>query len=201
MILRKYTPHDETEWLRCRMAAFLDCSYYDDIVRERPVYQNPSLCIVAVENGKIIGFLDAEYERSPGEVCYLKGGRGAVLWNLGVLPEYRNQAVAAKMWQYVRETLVQNGITRFEVWTQDDKPANTWYQKQGFLQKEAYLNAYIKGTPKDDTIRRFLNLDTAGDIYGVRCLNFEAPIERKAELQKICFRLHEVRVYELELQQ
>lgn len=27
--------------------------------------------------------------------------------------------------------------------------------------------------------------------------NFEAPIERKEELSKICYRLHEVRVYEI----
>lgn len=197
IIIRNYTREDETAWLRCRLASFLDCSYCDDVERKRPEYQNPSLCLVADDNRKIVGFLDVEYECTPGDVCYLEGGLGAVIWNLGVLPEYRKQSLASKMWESAKSALVQRGIVRFEVWTQDDKPANTWYQKQGFELKGAYLNAFVRGTAKDEIIRRFVNLNCIGNIMGIRCLNFEAPIERKAELQKICYRLHEVRVYEL----
>ena len=112
------------------------------------------------------------------------------------MQEYRRQGIATKLWISAREKLSASGIKRFEVWTQDDIASNGWYEGHGFKFKEAYLNAYIRGVPKDDIIKKYINLEHLGDIHGVRCFNFEAPIERKAELAEICYRLHEVRIYE-----
>ncbi|MEK4509014.1 GNAT family N-acetyltransferase [Paenibacillus sp. FSL K6-2524] len=199
MIIRDYEEQDETGWVRCRVISFLDCSYFDDIRREKETYEKPSICLVAEENGTIVGFIDVEYEESIGDVCYLKGGIGATIWHLGVLPEYRHLGVATRLLESIKERLLQIGINRIEVWTQDDELSNRWYIKQGFVMKEAYLNAYIKGLKEDDVIKKYLNLDSVGDIYGIRNINFEAPIERKSELLPLCYRLHEVRVYELAL--
>ena len=164
---------------------------------EKEIYKNPSICLVAEENHEVIGLIDVEYEQNIGDVCCFKGELGATIWHLGVLPEYRSQGVATKLWNMAKAMLLHKSIKRFEVWTQDDIAANIWYQKQGFKIKDAYLNAFIKGTKKDEIIKKFINLDNAGTIYGIRCFNFEAPIERKEELQQICYRLHEVRGYEL----
>ena len=68
---------------------------------------------------------------------------GAVIWHLGVLPEYRFKGIATKLWNMAKQMLIDKGIKRCEVWTQDDIPANKWYAKQGFIFKEAYLNAFI----------------------------------------------------------
>lgn len=197
MIFRDYKEQDEEGWVRCRVISFLDCSYFDDIKKEKEKYDNPSICLVAEENGTIVGFLDVEFETAIGDVCYLEGDLGATLWHLGVLPEYRKEGVATKLYEIMKDQLIQKGIKRIEVWTQDDKSANRWYQKQGFQQKEAYLNAYIHGTSKDEIFRKYINLDNMGDIFGIRGFNFEAPIERKEELIPYCYRLHEVKVYEL----
>jgi ribosomal protein S18 acetylase RimI-like enzyme len=197
MIIRDYKVQDETGWVRCRAISFLDCSYFDDVKREKEVYENPSVCLVAEENATIIGFIDVEYEKSIGEVCYLKGDIGATIWNLGVLPEYRKEGVAWKLFEKAKERLLQQGIKRIEVWTQDDEESNNWYLKQGFIQKEAYLNAYMRGTKKEEYIQKIINLDNLGEIYGIRTFNFEAPVERKEELLPLCYRLHEVRVYEV----
>lgn len=197
LIIRRYEENDELGWIRCRLLSFLDSSYFDDIRREKEVYDNPSICLVAEENDEIVGIIDVEYEKSKGDVCYLQGELGATIWHLGVLPEYRSKGVATKLWNKVKDELTSEGIKRFEVWTQDDIAANKWYEKQGFQFKEAYLNAFIKGAPKDDIIKKYINLSNIGNIYGVRCFNFEAPIERKEELEQICYRLHEVKIYEL----
>ncbi|WP_066716268.1 GNAT family N-acetyltransferase [Clostridium sp. Marseille-P299] len=199
MIFRDYVKEDEEGWIRCRVISFLDCSYFDDIKKEKETYENPSISLVAEENGVIVGFIDVEYETSTGDVCYIKGDIGATIWHLGVLPEYRNKGVARQLFEIVRDRLIQNGIKRIEVWTQDDEMSNQWYKNQGFELKEAYLNAFIRGTGRDDIIKKFINLENIGDIYGVRSFNFEAPIERKEELIPVCYRLHEVRVYELML--
>lgn len=197
MIIRNYRKEDEAGWLKCRVLSFLDISYYDDIMRKKDTYNNPSISLVAEEEGVIVGFMDMEYEIETGDTCYLKGEKGAVIWNLGVLPEYRNKGVASMLFDKAKGMLEVHGIKRIEVWTQDDELPNRWYRKKGFELREAYLNAYVKGTVNNLIIKEYINLDKIGPIYGVRNINFEAPIERKDELLPICYRLHEVRVYEL----
>lgn len=78
-----------------------------------------------------------------------------------------------------KEKLKENTIERIEVWTQYDVAANNWYSNQGFIFKEAYLNAFVKGTIKDKMITKVLNVESVGEVYGIRNINFEAPIERK----------------------
>lgn len=197
MTIREYRTEDETAWVRCRLISFLDSSYFDDVRKEKETYENPSISLVAEENGTIVGFIDVEYELKGGEVCYLKGEMGSVIWNMGVLPEYRSKGIASKLFQGVKEILRDKGIKRYEAWTQDDIEANHWYIKQGFIMREAYLNAFIKGSLGDEIINNYINTKDIGKIYGIRNFNFEAPIGRKEELLPICYRLHEVRVYEL----
>lgn len=196
MIIREYVNKDETGWVRCRLLSFLDCSYFDDVRKTKETYEHPSICLIAEDNGQIVGLIDVEYEENEGDVCSLPGGLGATIWHLGILPECRGQGIATKLWDTSKQTLIEKGIKHFEVWTQDDIASNKWYEQQGFQLKEAYLNAFFRGVPKDDIIKKYVNLDNLGDIYGIRCFNFEAPIERKDELSQFCYRLHEVRLYE-----
>jgi ribosomal protein S18 acetylase RimI-like enzyme len=197
MEYREYTASDENGWVQCRLLSFLDCSYYDDVRITKETYIHPSVCYIAEENDTIVGFIDVEYERKAGDVCYFDGEPGAVVWHLGVLPEYRRKGVAKKLWATAKAALVELGVKRFEVWTQDDIVSNEWYVSQGFVFREAYLSAYIRGSAEDDVIKKYINLNNAGEILGVRSFNFEAPLERKKELEQVCYRLHEVRVYEL----
>lgn len=199
MEIREYKNEDKNSWIRCRVISFMDSSYYDDIQNFRAEYDNPSIELVAANNDDIVGFLDVEYENKPGDVCYFKGEKGGVIWNLGVLPEFRKQKIATKLWDKAKEIFINRGIRRIEVWTQDDVAATKWYLKQGFEMKEAYLNAFIKGTKKSPILQKYINFNSIGEIYGIRSFNFEAPIERKKELEKICYRLHEVRIYEMHL--
>ena len=199
MEIRKYKDTDKNSWIRCRVISFMDSSYYDDVQNFREKYENPSVKLVAIDNNNVVGFLDVEYENEPGDVCYFKGQKGGVIWHLGVLPEYRNQKIATMLWNKAKEMLINESVKRIEVWTQDDKPATKWYVKQGFQMKEAYLNAFVRGNEKTPIIQKYINFNSIGEIYGIRSLNFEAPIERKSELEKVCYRLYEVRVYEVYL--
>lgn len=196
--IRAYQDTDETGWVRCRVISFLDSSYYDDVKREKEQYDHASICLVAEHDNQIIGFIDVEYEENIGEVCYLKGSLGANIWNLGVLPEYRNRCIAQMLWEQAKELLIEKGIQRVELWTQDDLPANKWYEKQGFKSIESYLNVFAYGDYKDKS-KSYINHKILGKTLGIRCLNFEAPIERKQEFISLGKRVHEVQLYELKL--
>ncbi|CAM3012162.1 GNAT family N-acetyltransferase [Hathewaya histolytica] len=136
MYIRGYERSDEQSWIRCRVVSFMDSSYFDYVQNFREEYNNPALRLIAIDNNQVIGFLDIEYEENLGDVCYFEGDLGGVMWNLGVLPEYRHKNVATNLWCKAKSILKDLGIKRVEVWTQDDKASNRWYIKQGFKLKK-----------------------------------------------------------------
>ena len=197
MTIRKYTRKDEREWLRCRVLSFLDCSYYNDVLTRRNEYENDSVCLVAEEEGKIIGLIDAEIEKEASSLCVAGNQKGAVIWNLAVLPEYRRKHVAVSLWNEVRKQLMKKEIQYCEVWTQEDEAANRWYAAQGFhnVKEKNWLRCYAHPSKAD----WFLNRENVGPIYGVEEMIFEVTPSRRDEIAEYCYRIDEVRLYAIEL--
>ncbi len=197
MRIREYAKSDELGWLRCRVLSFLDCSYYNDVLTHREIYKNDSICLVAEEDGKIIGLIDAEIEKEPGDLCVAGKQRGAVIWHLAVLPEYRRRHAAASLWEEVKKQLINQEIRYCEVWTQEDEAANHWYLAQGFsnIREKNWLRCYARPSKAD----WFLNRKNVGEIYGVEEMIFEAEPSRRREISEYCYRIDEVRLYAREL--
>ncbi len=191
MIIREYQDAEEQAWLRCRMAAFLDCSYYNDVKQKKDGYEHPAISLVAEQDGRMIGFAEAELDS--GDLCLTDRGRGAVLWHLGVLPEFRNRGAAQALWLELKEQLQAQEVRFCEVWTQEDVPANRFYQKMGFVLDEArtWLRCYVQGRQ----CGKLLDQSAAGGIYGPEQLVFDAPLEQKEKWREICCRMDEVRLY------
>jgi len=188
MKIRKYVKSDEKEWLKCRLLSFYDSSYYDNIVHQKDEYGSNDINLVATDNDMIIGFIDIEIEKKQKEICNHEGELGGMIWDLGVLPEYRNKKIATLLLEKAIKIAKCRNIFRFEAWTQDDVPANKWYKNQNFKYIKGYLNVF--GGAR-------LVADDVGEILGVRSVNFEAALERKSELIEKFDRIHEVRLYEL----
>ncbi|HPJ88675.1 MAG TPA: GNAT family N-acetyltransferase [Thermotogota bacterium] len=194
MKIRAYKASDEQQWLKCRLLSFYDCSYCDDVIHEKPVYDNQVIDLVAVEDEQIVGFIEVEIEKKCKDVCYLDGELGGNIWNIGVLPEYRRDRVATQLLDEAVRIAKGFGIARFEAWTQDDVAANRWYERSGFLFIESYLTVYASWRECEENK---LITEHIGEIYGVRELNFEAPISRKDEVLEKYSKVHEVKLYEL----
>lgn len=189
MEIRPYKKSDEKAWLRCRLLSFYDTSYYDHVIHEKDdTYSDKDINLVALENEQVIGFIDIEVETQPNQVCNTEGALGAMIWDFGVLPEYRQEKIGSALFERALTSLKEKGINRLQAWTQDDLAANAWYKAKGFKYLKGYLNVF--GAVH-------LTEDQVGDILGVRSINFEADLDRKEELQKRFKRIHEVRLYEL----
>lgn len=195
MIVRTYRETDEKEWLKCRLLSFYDSSYCEDIVHQKPIYNSEMIDLVAENEDHIVGFIEIEIEKNVREVCYLEGELGGVIWNIGVLPEYQRSDVATNLLKEAIERAKLKKISRFEAWTQDDIASNLWYEKKGFYFIESYLNVYA--TWKECKENQLINSENMGESFGVRVLNFEAPIHRKEEVLKKYSKVHEVKLYEL----
>ncbi len=190
MVIRTYRDSDEHGWLGCRAVSFLDCSYFNDVKREKGSYPHPSVDLVAVDNGNIIGLLSAELDSCELSINI---GRGAIIWHMAVLPEYRNRGVATKLWKTARRMMLAQGISYCELWTQEDMAANEFYRSIGFslVQDHTWIRCYARGAE----CLPLLNSEAIGNIYGPEELVFGAPANRKDELGRHCYRIDEVRLY------
>lgn len=191
MIIRRYEDKDNLGWVRCRVLSFLDSAYFDNVLREKEHYDNPSLELVAEVDGMIVGLLDIEYEIEKGTVCYYTNELGGVIWHLAVLPEYRNRGLATLLLNKAIDILRTKGIKRLEAWTRDDKRVNDWYKKRGFSCKEQYLHVYTEGNECDEITKSKIE-----KLYICNCFAHYVG-ENKEEIKKTFKRVHECNLYEL----
>jgi len=191
MIIREYRKSDEREWLRCRVVSFLDCSYWNDVKTAKEEYPHPGISLIAKENGMIIGLIDIELDSD--DLSCTDKGRGAIIWHMAVLQEYRRTGTARKLWEYALKELHTRGIQYCEVWTQDDVAANSFYHSIGFRMEDSqtWIRCYAEGKQCNE----LLNHAAIGAIYGPEELVFDAPASRKKGLQGLCYRINEVRLY------
>lgn len=193
MRIREYTALDEKGWIRCRVVSFLDCSYCSDVKTEKETYLQPSVCLVAEDHGQIIGLIDCELDSY--DLACNGDERGAIIWNLAVLPEYRRKGVAKQLWDEMKKRLVSEGIRYCEVWTQEDEPANCFYRGMGFTQEHA--QTWLRCHANAAGIERMLSGDAMDGIFGVEELTFNAPVMRRDELMPLCDSIDEVRLYSI----
>ena len=160
--IRSYAFADEFSWLRCRLLAFFDTAYFDDVLRDKPVYQNPSIELVAVIENQVVGLIDIEYETSPGSICSTTAAAtpalAGMIWHIAVHPDYRRQGIGETLLNEAKQAALAKNLTRLEAWTRDDPFVNSWYQRQGFIKKDAYYHVYMNG----EEIRDLLNTNMQG---------------------------------------
>ena len=145
MEIREYDATDEQGWLRCRVLSFLDTAYFDNVLKEKEQYENPSIELVAVEDNQIVGLLDIEYEVAEGTVCSRGKGLGGMIWHIAVHPDYRRKGIATKLLRTGEQLAKETELNRLEAWTRDDKWVNSWYEISGFQLVDSYLHVYMEG--------------------------------------------------------
>ncbi len=193
MKVREYKDTDNLQWVRCRILSFLDSVYFDNVLREKEHYENPSIELVAEVDGKIIGLIDIEYETEKGTVCDNTDELGAMIWHLAVLPEYRKLGIATLLLGEAINMLQIKEIKKLEAWTRDDKWVNDWYKNRGFTLKESYLHVYAEGNECDKITQSKIN-----ELF--ICNSFAHYIgEDNETIKKEFKRVHECNLYELVL--
>lgn len=107
MLIRPYQESDEIGWLRCRVLAFLDTAYFDNVLNKKEIYDNPSIELVAEVDGKIVGLIDVELEDTPGTVCSSPSTKSGMIWHIAVHPDYRRNGIGNLLLQEVEKRLVE----------------------------------------------------------------------------------------------
>jgi ribosomal protein S18 acetylase RimI-like enzyme len=133
-IVRDYTPADERMWVHCRALAFLDTSYFDDVVTSKPDCQ-AGLQLVATNGTDLVGVLDASIDGDAGTID-----------TLAVHPDHRRRGIAGGLWREISARLLAGGVSSVDAWTRDDERTLAWYRAHGFHERSRYLHVYASTT-------------------------------------------------------
>lgn len=149
MIIRNYLPEDEQGWLRCRVLAFLNTAYYDNVLNKKEHYDNPAIQLVAEIDDVIVGLIDVEYELKEGTVCSRGQGLGGMIWHIAVHPDYTRRGIGEALLLAAEKEAQAKNLNRFEAWTRDDLWVRDWYKKMQFNQVYSYYHLFFEGAELD----------------------------------------------------
>jgi ribosomal protein S18 acetylase RimI-like enzyme len=135
-IVRDYASADETSWLRCRVLAFLDTNYYDDVAIVKPS-REAGLELVATIGDQVIGLLDVSVT-----------GSESTIETIAIHPDHRRLGVGQQLLKEICDRLKERGAAQVDAWTRDDEGTLAWYLSQGFKQEMRYLHVYAS-TPAE----------------------------------------------------
>ena len=132
--IRRYRPEDREEWLRVHAVIMTISHAWNYCIQERPVYAGyESTCLVATLDGRIVGLTDVQYDRTPGEICYVRDTRGGYVLEFGRLPEVAGHRLGRRLIDATVTDARSKGVGRLEYWTQD-RAAQRYYQRLGLAE-------------------------------------------------------------------
>lgn len=178
LTVREYRTADEADWLRCRVLAFLSTSYFDDVARSKPTYQSPSVELVALRDGALVGLIDVAV-----------AGDAATIETIAVDPDESRSGVGSLLLEEATRLLPRT-VRELDAWTREDTAANNWYLSRGFTERFSYLHVFAASGAE---IERAVKSGRQGllPVSGF----FHANIEDEDQLRRRFRRVHVCRQY------
>lgn len=172
--IRPYHDADEKAWMRTHAIIMTLSHAWNYCVQERPDYAgSPSTRLVACHGDQIAGLIDVQYDRHPGDICFLKDSVGGYVLEFGRLPEYAGQGLGTRLMAAAQEDALRQGYRRLEYWSQDRR-AQRFYRRVGLKEIGRHYRFRMKAP---GPVAELLRADRIGleYVYAV-CLPEEWPL-------------------------
>jgi ribosomal protein S18 acetylase RimI-like enzyme len=171
--IRSYRKQDEKEWVKCHMLVDLEATA-GELLKEKPKHDGRSVELVAIIENRMVGFIDIEIEDREHKVCYTKTDGNGMLWDVGVLKEFRRHGIGSQLLKEAIRRAKKHGLRRLEAWTVEED-AKSFYEKLGF--KRFYDYHHIR-CEKREKLKEF-------DMNGVHVISLYAHVMPEADLDEL----------------
>jgi ribosomal protein S18 acetylase RimI-like enzyme len=171
--IRSYKKRDETEWTKCHVLIDLE-AVAGELLKKKPKYDGKTIELVATTEDRIIGFLDVEIEDPEHKICYKKTKGNGMLWNVGVLKEFRRRGIGSGLLKEGIRRAKKQGLRRLEAWTVEED-VKSFYEKSGF--KRFYDYHHVRCENRKN-LKEF-------DRDGVHVISLYAHVMPEADLSTV----------------
>ena len=186
-VIREYTAADEPSWLRCRVLAFLNTAYYDDVDRTKAVVSAPGIELVAVDRtDTVVGIMDTLVE-----------GSLATIDTVAVHPDHQHRGLGRALLRQTRVRARELGATTLDAWTRDDPDTLRWYRAMGFVESDHYLHVFAHAYTAPDEPDRAVRSQRPG--LRLMAAFLHAKLEDEGQLRREFNRVHVCRRFALTL--
>jgi ribosomal protein S18 acetylase RimI-like enzyme len=177
---RDYEDRDEREWMIAHAIILTTSHAWNYSIQKRPVYENDSVKLVALDGERIVGLMDVEIESRAGQICLQKDSIGGYVLEIGRLSEYAGRNIGRALIEEAKKRLVAKGVHRMEFWSQD-KNAQSYYEHVGMREINRHYRFRIKPSK---AIKTLLERDFIGCeyIYGACVPEIFDEVKRKYEV-------------------
>ena len=158
---RDLKENEGSEWLRLWGEIASESLAWQTLHHKEPEYTGKNKKIVAVLNGRIVGFLFVEIEKEAGELGLLEDSKCGFVWEFGVVKEHRGKGIAKQLISEAEKWLLSEGISRMEFWSQESG-SQKYYEKLGMEKIQSHWQFY---TTLNEKIRGDLKKDKVGIFY------------------------------------
>jgi len=128
--VRQYTSADERAWLNCRLLAFFDSAYYDDVKTSRPQLSPDSVELVAEYDDRVVGFIDVEVH-----------GDAATIDSIAVTPIAQRAGIGGALVRAAIDLLPPT-VLSIDAWAREHPVSDGWFAKAGFTENYRYLHVF-----------------------------------------------------------
>ncbi len=128
--IRSYQKSDELHWLDVHASVMVDSPAWWSVLHQKPQYKNDAIELVAVDDAKIVGFIDIEMNAKIDEKDHPAG----FVWEFGVHRDFRSQGIGKKLIEQAHNLMKEKFRIDKSIWYSQDETAQKYYEQIGMKQ-------------------------------------------------------------------
>jgi len=123
----EYDPDLELEWLDVHATIMVDSAAWWTVLHKKPVYELPTVDLVALIEGKIVGFIVIEINPE----MIKKHHPAGFVWEFGVQRNYRGNDIGREMITEAHRIMKRKYSVSKSLWYSQEEKAQNYYRKLG----------------------------------------------------------------------
>ncbi len=189
IIIEKFQSKDELAWLDVHAQVMVDSVAWWTVLHKKPIYEQPTVDLVAKSNGKMIGFIVIEINSTIVKDSHPSG----FVWEFGVRRDFRGKEIGKMLISEAHKRMNSEFSINKSIWYSQDEFAQKYYQKLGMKEIERHwqftvyadkeLSAQLKDKGFDCwNIRGSCSIENWNKVNN----NFEIETEDETLKPRIC---------------